>query len=60
VFRRVSEVWRRSDEHHRNVTFDADEARRILADAGLEARVQPAFADEAMPEGLVVLVGERR
>jgi hypothetical protein len=26
----------------------------------LEARVQPAFADLAMPEGPVVLVGERR
>jgi hypothetical protein len=26
----------------------------------LEARVQPAFADLAMPEGPVVLVGEPR
>ncbi len=32
VFRRVGELWRRSDEHHANVTFEADAALEILSD----------------------------
>jgi SAM-dependent methyltransferase len=60
VFRRAGDAWRRSDEHHRNVTFEADAALRVLRDHGLDARAQAAFGDEALPDGLIVLVGARR
>jgi SAM-dependent methyltransferase len=60
VFRRVGEQWRRSDEHHRNVTFDPQEALRILRDEGVDVRVRPAFGEETLPGGLVVLTGARR
>lgn len=59
VFRRLADGWRRSDEHHRNVTFDIDAALGILAQSGIEARCLPAFGDETLPEGLVVLAGTR-
>ena len=60
VFRRAGELWRRSDEHHANVTFEADAARRILNENGVAARVEPAFGGEMPPEGLVVLAGVKR
>lgn len=60
VFRRVDGVWRRSDEHHSNVTFDADAALDILRAAGIDARCEPAFGRETLPEGLVVLCGVKR
>jgi SAM-dependent methyltransferase len=59
VFRREGDAWRRSDEHHRNVTFDADEALGILRSSGLDAEVRASFGDETLPEGLVVLSGAR-
>jgi SAM-dependent methyltransferase len=59
VFRREAGVWRRSDEHHRNVTFDVDEALRVLRDNGVEARLQAAFGAEQLADGLAVLVGVR-
>jgi len=51
---------RRSDEHHRNMTFDADEALRILRGEGVDARERASFGAEALPAGLVVLAGVRR
>jgi SAM-dependent methyltransferase len=60
VFRREDGNWRRSDEYHRNVTFDADEALRVLRDHGLDARSRASFGAEQLPDGLVVLVGSRR
>jgi SAM-dependent methyltransferase len=60
VFRRVDGVWRRSDEHHANVTFEADEALDVLAANGVEARCEPAFGDETLPEGLVVIASVKR
>ena len=60
VFRRVGAHWRRSDEHHRNVTFDTQEALQILRDNGIDARERPAFGEETLPRGLVVLTGMRR
>lgn len=60
VFRRAGSNWRRSDEIHRNVTFDADQALGILRDNGFEAQCRAAFGDETPPEGLVVLAGVRR
>jgi SAM-dependent methyltransferase len=60
VFRWVNGSWKRSDEHHRNLTFDADEALRILRDNGIDASLRAAFGDERLPDGLVVLSGTRR
>jgi len=60
VFRRVDDAWRRTDEHHRNVLFEADRAIAILREEGVDASVRPAFGEETLPEGLVVLAGVRR
>ena len=60
VFRRVDGVWRRSDEHHSNVTFEVDVALSILRDHGVAATCEPAFGDETLPEGLFVLAGVKR
>ncbi len=60
VFRRVESDWRRSDEHHGNVTFEADEALEVLAANGIDARCEPAFGDETLPEGLVVIAGVKQ
>lgn len=57
VFRRVEDFWRRSDEHHSNVTFEPDVALRILRAHGVRARCETAFGDEAPPAGLIVLAG---
>ena len=59
VFRRVGDGWRRSDEHHRNLTFDADDALNVWRDNGIDAHCRAAFGDETLPEGLVVLTGRR-
>ncbi len=60
LFRLIEGGWRRSDEHHRNVTMDADDALRVLRGSGVDAHAQSAFGDEKLPEGLVVLTGVRR
>jgi SAM-dependent methyltransferase len=60
TFRLVDGVWRRSDEYHRNVTMDVDDALRILRGIGVNAHARSAFGDENLPEGLVVLTGVRR
>jgi hypothetical protein len=58
VFRRgEGALWRRSDEHHRNMTFDPEEAVRILQDNGVDARLRVSFGEESLPDGLVVLSG---
>ena len=59
VFRREGDGWRRSDEYHRNVTFDVDEALRVLRDNGMNAHFRLSFGHEALPDGLVVLLGVR-
>lgn len=60
VFRRVGDHWRRSDEYHRNVTFEVDEALTVLRANGIDADARAAFGAENLPEGLVVLTGVRR
>ena len=60
MFRRVDGVWRRSDEHHGNVTFEADQALEVLRMSGVDARCEPAFGDETLPEGLVVIAGVKQ
>ena len=59
VFRRAGAHWRRSDEHHRNLTFDAEDARSILRGCGIDARIRASFGTETLPPGLVVLTGIR-
>jgi SAM-dependent methyltransferase len=59
VFRRDGNHWRRTDEQHRNVTFEAGQARDILRAHGVEAEEREGFGGERPPEGLVVLVGRR-
>jgi SAM-dependent methyltransferase len=59
VFRREWGIWRRSDEYHRNVTFDIEEAFRVLRDNGLDARLRASFGAEELPAGLVVLAAAR-
>ncbi|HEX7328383.1 MAG TPA: class I SAM-dependent methyltransferase [Casimicrobiaceae bacterium] len=60
TFRRDGDCWRRSDETHRNVTFEADDALAILRGRGIEAHVQMSFGSETLPPGLVVLAATRR
>lgn len=59
VFRRDGNAWRRSDEHHRNTTLEADSARSILRAHGVEAEERASFGEERPLEGLAVLVGRR-
>ena len=59
AFVRDGEGWRRIDEHHRNVTFDAEEALRILSASGIEAQRRESFGTEILPAGMVVLAGGR-
>jgi SAM-dependent methyltransferase len=59
VFRHVGDGWRRSDEHHRNVTFEAAVALRVLRAHGVAAQAHAAFGTETLPEGLIVLAGVR-
>lgn len=60
IFRRVGDVWRRKDEHHRNVTCEPAEALAILAACGISAEERASFGKEPTLEGLAVLVGVRR
>jgi len=60
VFRRVGDGWRRTDEHHRNVTCEPAEALAVLGASGISAEERPSFGDEPTLGGLVVLVGVRR
>lgn len=54
------DLWRRDDERHENVLVDTARVPGLLADHGVDARVASAFGDEALPEGLVAVVGRRR
>jgi len=60
VFRQVAGAWRRSDEQHRNVTFEPEEALRVLRENGVDPRVRASFGSEELSDGLVVLTGVRR
>src|SRR5262245_5621170 len=59
VFRRDGNHWRRSDEQHRNLTFESERARDILHAHGVEAEERESFGGERPLEGLVMLVGRR-
>lgn len=60
IFRQAQGTWRRSDEHHRNVTFEADDAVAVLRKVGLDAEACASYGDETLPDGLVVLIGRRQ
>ena len=59
VFRRAGDCWHRTDEQHRNVTFEAERARDVLRAHGVEAEERASFGEERPLDGLVVLVGRR-
>jgi hypothetical protein len=52
-------TWRRDDERHENVLVDTSRLPGFLAGHGLDVRVAPSFGDEALPGGLVAIVGRR-
>jgi len=51
--------WRRDDERHDNVLVETSQKPAILEREGLVARVEPAFGDETLPEGLLVIAASR-
>jgi len=59
VFRRVGDGWQRTDEQHRNVTFDPERALEVLRAHGVVARQRASFGEERPIDGLVVLEGRR-
>lgn len=60
VFSRSADgTWRRDDERHDNVLVDTARVPPLLAGHGVLAEVRAAFGAEALPEGLVAIVGSR-
>jgi hypothetical protein len=57
--RNADASWRRDDERHVNVLIDTERVPGLLASYGVEATVGSAFGSEAMPAGLVTVVGRR-
>jgi SAM-dependent methyltransferase len=51
--------WRRDHEHHENILIDAARIPALLRAHGVDARVDCAFGDETLPEGLRVVTGHR-
>jgi SAM-dependent methyltransferase len=51
--------WRRDDEVHDNVLLDTALLPAMFDRLGLDAQVRPAFGQETLPDGLVVLVARR-
>jgi SAM-dependent methyltransferase len=51
--------WRRGVERHENVLVDTARVPELLAQAGVEAAVEPSFGGEELPAGLVAIVGRR-
>jgi hypothetical protein len=45
----VDDRWRRSDEHHRNLTFDVADALNVLRDNGSTRIVVPLSATKSSP-----------
>jgi SAM-dependent methyltransferase len=51
--------WRRDDERHDNVLIHTSRVPALLAEHGVEARVETSFGSESLPEGLRAVVGHR-
>jgi SAM-dependent methyltransferase len=52
--------WRRDDERHDNVLFDASAMADLLAEHGVPTEVSDSFGGEELPGGLKTLVGVKR
>jgi SAM-dependent methyltransferase len=52
-------AWRRDDERHKNVLIDTSAVPTLLAKHGVQAQVSESFGDEALPDGLVAIVGRK-
>jgi SAM-dependent methyltransferase len=52
-------TWRRDDERHENVLVDTSAVPALLAKHGVQARVAESFGKEALPDGLVAIVGRK-
>jgi len=57
--RQTAELWRRDDEVHDNVLIATAQLPALLATAGVAAEVRSSFGGEALPSGLVAVVGRR-
>jgi SAM-dependent methyltransferase len=57
--RREDGLWRRDDERHENVLLDTTTLPSLLQAHGLSARVRSSFGTESLPDGLVVLLGQK-
>jgi hypothetical protein len=52
--------YRRDAEVHDNVYLDTSHVPALLDRHGVAATIEPSFGGEAMPEGLITVIGERR
>ncbi len=57
--RQTAELWRRDEEVHDNVLLATAQLPALLAAAGVAAEVRSSFGSEALPRGLVAVVGRR-
>ncbi len=57
--RQTAELWRRDDEVHDNVLLATAQLPALLAGAGVAAEARSSFGSEALPRGLVAVVGRR-
>lgn len=57
--RQGGDSWRRDDEVHHNVLVETSGLPELLGRCGLSASLRASFGAETLPEGMVVLVGER-
>ncbi len=53
-------TWRRGHERHDNVLIDTAQVLPLLSRHGVESRIESAFGQYALPEGLFAIVGRRR
>jgi SAM-dependent methyltransferase len=51
--------WRRDDERHDNVLIDTARVPALLAEHGVEAAVEATFGGEALPVGVMAVIGRR-
>ena len=52
-------AWRRDDERHDNVLFDTSYVPQLLREYGVDATLGSSFGGEALPAGLVTIIGQR-
>ena len=52
-------AWRRDDERHDNVLIDTSSVPELLRAYGVDATLGSSFGGEALPAGLVTIIGQR-